>query len=97
MGLGECVNMEPAGSRRYLLRRPKALQYFHNGELRKASEGERQAGRFELFLDLLCKYFLSFSGLGDTAVLGWIYRCNHHRRLCVYELWDFRMGIVGVS
>jgi hypothetical protein len=39
---------------RYLIKRPKALQYYYNGELRKESEGERAAGRFELFLDLLC-------------------------------------------
>lgn len=39
---------------RHLIRRPKALQWFHNGELKKASDEERQAGRFELFLDLLC-------------------------------------------
>jgi hypothetical protein len=39
---------------RYLLRRPKALQYFDaEGKLSKASDEERQAGRFELFLDLL--------------------------------------------
>ncbi|OCK84572.1 hypothetical protein K432DRAFT_344825 [Lepidopterella palustris CBS 459.81] len=46
---------EPSGkpANRYLIRQPKALQYFHNGELVRASEGERQAGRFELFLDLL--------------------------------------------
>ena len=43
-------------ARRYLFRRPKALQCFHNGELRKASDEERQAGRFELFLDLLCVF-----------------------------------------
>ena len=41
---------------RYLVRRPKALQYYHNGELRKEIEGERAAGRFELFLDLLCPF-----------------------------------------
>jgi len=40
---------------RYLIKRPKALQWFYNGQLQKESEGERQAGRFELFLDLLCK------------------------------------------
>ncbi|OCL00841.1 uncharacterized protein K441DRAFT_5161 [Cenococcum geophilum 1.58] len=34
---------------RYFIRQPKALQYFYNGELKRA----RQAGRFELFLDLL--------------------------------------------
>ena len=46
------ANAKPA---RYLIKRPKALQWFHNGRLQKASEEERQAGRFELFLDLLCK------------------------------------------
>jgi hypothetical protein len=40
--------------RRYLIRKPAALQYFHRGELRKALEKERVAGRFELFFDLLC-------------------------------------------
>lgn len=40
---------------RYLVKRPKALQWFNNGRLEKASDEERQAGRFELFLDLLCK------------------------------------------
>lgn len=39
---------------RYVIKRPKALQWFHNGRLYKASDEERQAGRFELFLDLLC-------------------------------------------
>lgn len=39
----------------YLVKRPKALQWFHYGRLCKATEEERQAGRFELFLDLLCK------------------------------------------
>ena len=38
---------------RYLVKRPKALQWFHNGHLQRASDEERQAGRFELFLDLL--------------------------------------------
>lgn len=38
---------------RYLIKRPKALQWFHNGSLHKESSEERQAGRFELFLDLL--------------------------------------------
>jgi low temperature requirement protein LtrA len=37
----------------YLIKRPKALQWFHDGQLYKASDEERQAGRFELFLDLL--------------------------------------------
>ena len=29
------------------------VQYFHNGQLKKAAEKERVAGRFELFFDLL--------------------------------------------
>ena len=41
--------------RRYLIRRPKALQYFHKGQLKKAAEKERVAGQFELFFDLLCE------------------------------------------
>ncbi|KAH7026604.1 bacterial low temperature requirement A protein-domain-containing protein [Microdochium trichocladiopsis] len=44
---------EQARPSRYLVKRPKALQWFHNGRLYKASDEERQAGRFELFLDLL--------------------------------------------
>ena len=42
---------------RYLIKRPKALQWFHNGRLEKEGDAdeERVAGRFELFLDLLCK------------------------------------------
>lgn len=43
--------------RRYLIRRPKALQYFHHGQLKKAAEKERVAGRFELFFDLLCMWW----------------------------------------
>ncbi|KAK6375881.1 hypothetical protein LTS17_007703 [Exophiala oligosperma] len=42
-----------AEASRYLIKRPKALQWFHNGTLERESEEERQAGRFELFLDLL--------------------------------------------
>ncbi|POR39761.1 LtrA [Tolypocladium paradoxum] len=38
---------------RYVVKRPKALQWFYNGRLYKASDEDRQAGRFELFLDLL--------------------------------------------
>lgn len=40
---------------RYIVKRPKALQWFFDGRLCKDSEEERQAGRFELFLDLLCR------------------------------------------
>jgi hypothetical protein len=50
------MSTETSVTRRYLVRRPKALQFFHNGHLKKASDEERQAGRFELFLDLLCKF-----------------------------------------
>lgn len=39
--------------RRYLFRRPRALQYFERGVLRKAQDKERVSGRFELFYDLL--------------------------------------------
>lgn len=48
---------------RYLIKQPKALQYYYNGELRKESEGERAAGRFELFLDLLCAFMATLSSL----------------------------------
>lgn len=50
---------ESTHGERYLIKRPKALQWFHNGKLVKDSEEERQAGRFELFLDLLCEYIMS--------------------------------------
>ncbi|CAG9940093.1 unnamed protein product [Clonostachys rosea f. rosea IK726] len=36
----------------YLIKQPRPLQWFYKGRLVKGS-GERQAGRFELFLDLL--------------------------------------------
>ncbi|KAK6544218.1 hypothetical protein TWF694_000921 [Orbilia ellipsospora] len=36
-----------------LFRQPLALQWFEHGQLKKRDETERQAGRFELFLDLL--------------------------------------------
>lgn len=52
LGRGEDGAYSPS---RYLVKRPKALQWFYNGQLQKESEEERQAGRFELFLDLLCK------------------------------------------
>ena len=44
---------EGAKPQRFFFFFPKALQWFHNGQLHKVSEEERQAGRFELFLDLL--------------------------------------------
>ncbi|CRG86311.1 8-amino-7-oxononanoate synthase [Talaromyces islandicus] len=49
------VKMEekPEFNTRYLIRQPLALQWFDNGKLCKRSEEERQASRFELFLDLL--------------------------------------------
>ena len=39
--------------RRYLIRRPKAHQWFEDDILMKASDRERVAGKFELFYDLL--------------------------------------------
>ncbi|OKL63241.1 hypothetical protein UA08_01337 [Talaromyces atroroseus] len=45
--------MESQPQTRYLIRQPVALQWFDNGKLVKRREEERQAGRFELFLDLL--------------------------------------------
>ncbi|KAG5982078.1 hypothetical protein E4U55_002313 [Claviceps digitariae] len=44
---------EGAKPSRFVVKRPKALQWFYNGRLYKESDEERQAGRFELFLDLL--------------------------------------------
>ena len=55
--------------RRYLVRRPKALQYFHNGQLKKAAEKERVAGRFELFFDLLCTFYDTGIDREDTDLL----------------------------
>ncbi|KAF4448864.1 hypothetical protein F53441_7800 [Fusarium austroafricanum] len=37
----------------FLVKKPRALQWFYKGQLIKEKEEERQAGRFELFLDLL--------------------------------------------
>ncbi|KAJ5709742.1 hypothetical protein N7493_010033 [Penicillium malachiteum] len=51
---------------RYLLRQPRALQWFEKGRLVKRHEEERQAGRFELFLDLL--YVAILSNFADTLV-----------------------------
>ncbi|KAJ6021181.1 hypothetical protein N7540_006685 [Penicillium herquei] len=51
---------------RYLLRQPRALQWFENGRLVKRHDEERQAGRFELFLDLL--YVAILSNFADTLV-----------------------------
>ncbi|KAJ5376573.1 hypothetical protein N7509_013459 [Penicillium cosmopolitanum] len=44
---------------RFLLRQPRALQWFEHGRLVKRHDEERQAGRFELFLDLLYVAILS--------------------------------------
>jgi hypothetical protein len=49
------MSTEDSVTRRYLVRRPKALQFFQDGDVKKATNEERQAGRFELFLDLLCE------------------------------------------
>lgn len=45
----------------YVIKCPRALQWFENGRLYKAGLEERQAGRFELFLDLLCAYLYANS------------------------------------
>ncbi|CAI7612174.1 unnamed protein product [Penicillium bialowiezense] len=49
---------------RYLLSQPRALQWFEDGKLMRRQDGERQAGRFELFLDLL--YVAILSNFADT-------------------------------
>ncbi|KAJ5813781.1 uncharacterized protein N7503_000531 [Penicillium pulvis] len=49
---------------RYLIRQPRALQWFENGRLVKRRDEERQSGRFELFLDLL--YIAILSNFADT-------------------------------
>lgn len=43
----------------YVVKKPRALQWFYKDQLCKESEEERQAGRFELFLDLLCEFISS--------------------------------------
>ena len=53
-GSASSVSVNPSLlDRRYLIRRPRALQYFENGVLKKAQNKERVSGRFELFFDLL--------------------------------------------
>ncbi|KAL5360096.1 bacterial low temperature requirement A protein-domain-containing protein [Aspergillus floccosus] len=54
----------PTASSRHLFRQPRALQWFENGKLVKRQEGERQAGRFELFLDLL--YVAMLANFAET-------------------------------
>ncbi|OJJ36984.1 hypothetical protein ASPWEDRAFT_67296 [Aspergillus wentii DTO 134E9] len=58
----EAHNLQP--NPRFLFRQPLALQWFENGKLVKRSEEERQAGRFELFLDLL--YVAILANFADT-------------------------------
>ena len=67
-----CNQLQEGHAQRYVIRRPKALQWFYNGRLYKASDEERQAGRFELFLDLLCKFIrilLPYSTLSHALEL----------------------------
>jgi hypothetical protein len=79
----ESSNLEP--QKRALFRQPQALQWFENGVLKKRREGERQAGRFELFLDLLYVAILaSFAdGLAEhpsgTQVVKYV--VSHESRL----------------
>ncbi|KAJ5339992.1 hypothetical protein N7452_006720 [Penicillium brevicompactum] len=49
---------------RFLFSQSRALQWFENGKLMRRQDGERQAGRFELFLDLL--YVAILSNFADT-------------------------------
>lgn len=49
---------------RFLFSQPRALQWFEGGKLMRRQDGERQAGRFELFLDLL--YVAILSNFADT-------------------------------
>ncbi|KAJ5595397.1 uncharacterized protein N7459_001605 [Penicillium hispanicum] len=59
-------NSEETQSPRFLIRQPRALQWFENGRLVKRHDCERSAGRFELFLDLL--YVAILSNFADTLV-----------------------------
>lgn len=69
---------------RYLIRQPRALQWFEGGKLMKLQDEERQAGRFELFLDLL--YVAILSNFADTLaedisgakLVKYIVRHDHH-------------------
>lgn len=63
----------------FLVKKPRALQWFYKGELQKEKEEERQAGRFELFLDLLCKKIPPF--VSGELVLTHVPRCCHCRKL----------------
>ncbi|KAJ5166307.1 uncharacterized protein N7482_005088 [Penicillium canariense] len=64
-GVGiECHDLQ--SNPRFLFRQPRALQWFENGRLVKRSDDERQAGRFELFLDLL--YVAILSNFADNLV-----------------------------
>ncbi|KAK0123388.1 hypothetical protein ONS96_010379 [Cadophora gregata f. sp. sojae] len=51
--MAETAQLQKVATPRALFRQPLALQWFQDGELKKREENERQAGRFELFLDLL--------------------------------------------
>lgn len=55
--------MPETKERRYIVRRPRVLQYFHKGQLRRELEEERVAGRFELFFDLLCMQYPQWKSL----------------------------------
>lgn len=52
----------------YVVKKPRALQWFYKDQLYKESEEERQAGRFELFLDLLCEFSPSYVFLPSLLV-----------------------------
>ncbi|KAL2061582.1 hypothetical protein VTL71DRAFT_6959 [Oculimacula yallundae] len=51
--MSETIQLKQVQSPRALFRQPLALQWYYDGQLKKRKDDERQAGRFELFLDLL--------------------------------------------
>jgi low temperature requirement protein LtrA len=63
-GISGMEAQELNSNSRFLFRQPRALQWFEGGKLMKRQDGERQAGRFELFLDLL--YVAILSNFADT-------------------------------
>ena len=84
---------EPQSNPRFLFHQPRALQWFEDGKLMRRQDGERQAGRFELFLDLL--YVAILSNFADTLaedisgaklvkyIVSWLcFYYQFHYRLC---------------
>ena len=63
-GISGMEAQELNSNSRFLFRQPRALQWFEGGKLMRRQDGERQAGRFELFLDLL--YVAILSNFADS-------------------------------